>query len=127
MASLFGGKEISSTGFGLGFDRIMEIAQIEEQIMAPLFLIYTPDVKRDAARVAVSLRKSIPTVLDVMGRSMGAQLKAASGAGAKYAVILGREELDSGRLILRDMASGEQETLTQEEIEERLGPVYASD
>lgn len=127
LASLFGGKEISSTGFGLGFDRIMEIAQIEEQIMAPLFLIYTPDVKRDAARVAVSLRKSIPTVLDVMGRSMGAQLKAASGAGAKYAVILGREELDSGRLILRDMASGEQETLTQEEIEERLGPVYASD
>ncbi|MFZ2183183.1 MAG: His/Gly/Thr/Pro-type tRNA ligase C-terminal domain-containing protein, partial [Methanothrix sp.] len=59
--------------------------------------------------------------LDVMGRSMKAQLKAASGAGAKYAVIVGREELDSGKLLLRDMSSGEQEALTLEEIEGRLG------
>ena len=123
LASLFGGKEISSTGFGLGFDRIMEVARIKEETMPPLFLIYTPDVKADAARMAVSLRRSIPTVLDVMGRSMGAQLKAASGAGARFAVIVGREELDSGRLILRDMSGGEQEAMTLEEIIERLSPI----
>ncbi len=126
LASLFGGKEISSTGFGLGFDRIMEIARMEQKSAAPLFLVYSPDVKTDAAKIALSLRRSIPTVLDVMGRSMKAQLKAASAAGTGYAVIVGRAELDSGRLILRDMSSGEQETLTLEEIEERLGPVYAS-
>ena len=126
LASLFGGKEISSTGFGLGFDRIMEVARIKEETMPPLFLIYTPDVKADAARMAVSLRRSIPTVLDVMGRSMGAQLKAASGAGARFAVIVGREELDSGRLILRDMSGGEQEAMTLEEIIERLSPIYPS-
>ena len=123
LASLFGGKEISSTGLGLGFDRIMEVARIKEETMPPLFLIYTPDVKADAARMAVSLRRSIPTVLDVMGRSMGAQLKAASGAGARFAVIVGREELDSGRLILRDMSGGEQEAMTLEEIIERLSPI----
>lgn len=126
LASLFGGKEISSTGFGLGFDRIMEVARIKEETMPPLFLIYTPDVKADAARMAVSLRRSIPTVLDVMGRSMGAQLKAASGAGARFAVIVGREELDSGRLILRDMSGGEQEAMTLGEIIERLSPIYSS-
>ena len=126
LASLFGGKEISSTGFGLGFDRIMEVARIKEETMSPLFLVYTPDVKADAARMAVSLRRSIPTVLDVMGRSMGAQLKAASGAGARFAVIVGREELDSGRLILRDMSGGEQEAMTLEEIIERLSPIYPS-
>ncbi len=126
LASLFGGKEISSTGFGLGFDRIMEVARIKEETMPPLFLVYTPDVKADAARMAVSLRRSIPTVLDVMGRSMGAQLKAASGAGARFAVIVGREELDSGRLILRDMSGGEQEAMTLEEIIERLSPIYPS-
>lgn len=126
MASLFGGREISSTGFGLGFDRIMEIAQIGEERIPPVFLIYSPDVKSDAARIALSMRRSIPTVLDVMGRSMKAQLKAAAGAGTKYVVMVGREELDSGRLILRDMSSGEQEMLTLEEIEERLGPIYAS-
>ena len=126
LASLFGGKEISSTGFGLGFDRIMEVAQIKEERKTPVFLIYSPDVKSDAARIAVYLRGSAPTVLDVMGRSMKAQLKAASGAGARYAVIVGKEELDSGRLILRDMSSGEQETLALEEIAERLSPIYTS-
>ena len=126
LSSLFGGKETSSTGFGLGFDRIMEIAHIKEERKPPVFLVYTPDVKADAARIAVSLRRSVPTVLDVMGRSMGAQLKAASGARARHAVIVGREELDSGRLILRDMSGGEQENLTLEEIVERLSPIYSS-
>ena len=126
LASLFGGKEISSTGFGLGFDRILQIAPILEERRPPVYLIYTPDVKADAARIAVSLRRSIPTVMDVMGRSMGAQLKAASGAGAHYAVIVGKEELDSGRLILRNMKGGEQETLTLKEISERLRLIYCS-
>ncbi|HPW72404.1 MAG TPA: histidine--tRNA ligase [Methanothrix sp.] len=120
LASLFGGKETSSTGFGLGFDRIMQIARIEGERAPPIFLIYSPDVKPDAVRTALSLRRSVPTVLDVMDRSMKAQLKAASGAGAKYAVIVGREELDSGKLVLRDMSSGEQQALTLEEIEGRL-------
>jgi len=126
LSSLFGGKETSSTGFGLGFDRIMEIAHIKEERKPPVFLVYTPDVKADAARIAVSLRMSVPAVLDVMGRSMGAQLKAASVAGARHAVIVGRDELDSGRLILRDMSGGEQENLTLEEIVERLRPIYSS-
>jgi histidyl-tRNA synthetase len=104
----------------------MEIAHIKEERKPPVFLVYTPDVKVDAARIAVSLRRSVPTVLDVMGRSMGAQLKAASGAGARHAVIVGREELDSGKLILRDMSGGEQENLTLEEIVERLSPIYSS-
>jgi histidyl-tRNA synthetase len=41
-------------------------------------------------------------------------------------VIVGREELDSGKLILRDMSGGEQENLTLEEIVERLSPIYSS-
>ncbi|HQI55149.1 MAG TPA: histidine--tRNA ligase, partial [Methanothrix soehngenii] len=61
LSSLFGGKETSSTGFGLGFDRIMEIAHIMEERKPPVFLVYTPDVKVDAARIAVSLRRSVPT------------------------------------------------------------------
>ena len=37
----------------------------------------------------------------------------------------GREELDSGKLLLRDMSSGEQEALTLEEIEGRLGQMVS--
>jgi histidyl-tRNA synthetase len=40
--------------------------------------------------------------------------------GAEYVVIVGRNELDSGKLTLRNMGSGEQESLSQEEIEMKL-------
>jgi histidyl-tRNA synthetase len=120
LASLFGGKETSSTGFGLGFDRIMEIVQMDSQRLSPVYIAFTPDVKKEAARIGKELRKSLPVILDVMGRGLGAQIKAAAGAGADYVVIVGRDEIDSGRLMLRDMRSGEQESLDLAEIEERL-------
>ncbi|VVB72588.1 Histidine--tRNA ligase [uncultured archaeon] len=120
LASLFGGKETSSTGFGLGFDRIMEIVQIEKTRRSPVYLVYTPDVKVEAARIAIKLREIVPIVLDVMGRGIGAQLKAAASAGAKFAVIVGRSELDSKKITLRDLSAGEQESLALEEIEMRL-------
>jgi len=120
LASLFGGKETSSTGFGLGFDRIMEIAQIEEKQKPPVFLVYTPDVKVEAVKIAKQLRQKVPIVLDVMGRSLGSQLKAAASANSQFAIIVGRNELDSGKLVLRDMRKGSQESLTLAQIGERL-------
>jgi histidyl-tRNA synthetase len=120
LASLFGGKETSSTGFGLGFDRIMEIVQMEGSRTSPVFLAFTPDVKLQATKIAGILRKSVPLVMDVMSRSLGAQLKAAAGAGAQFVVIVGKDELDAGRLTLRDMVGGGQESLPLAEIEARL-------
>ena len=120
LASLFGGKETSSTGFGLGFDRIMEIVQMNSSRPRPVFMAFTPDVKREAARIASRLRESVPVVMDVMGRGLKAQLKAAAGAGADYAVIVGKDELDAGRMTLRDMSGGAQESLIIAEIEARL-------
>ena len=120
LASLFGGKETSSTGFGLGFDRIMDIVPGEESHRYPVCLAYTPDVKMQAAKIAGELRQSVPVVMDVMGRGLGAQLKAAAGSGAKYVVIVGREELDAGKLTLRDMSGGAQESLSLAEILAKL-------
>jgi histidyl-tRNA synthetase len=120
LANLFGGKEISSTGFGLGFDRIMEIVQMERSRRSPVFLAFTPDVKMQAVKIAKELRKSVPVVFDVMGRSLKSQLKAAAGAGAEFVVIMGKDELDCGKLTLRDMSGGAQESLALAEIQERL-------
>jgi histidyl-tRNA synthetase len=102
----------------------MEIFQLESKRKVPVALVFTPDVKQEGIKVAKELRKAIPLVMDVMGRGLGAQLKAAAGSGAKHVIIVGRNELDSGKLTLRDMTSGEQESLTMEEIAERLGEIY---
>lgn len=124
LASLFGGREISSTGFGLGFDRIMEVVGSVPERRLPVVLAYTPDVKLDAIRIASRLRAIAPVVLDVLGRGLGPQLKHASAMGAEYVVIVGRDELDSGKLTFRNMKSGDQESLDLIEIENRLRKAY---
>lgn len=120
LASLLGGRAVHSTGFGIGFDRIMEVAQMDTKRPSPVAVIFMPDVKAEAIKVAKKLRKSCTTVLDVMGRSMGAQLKYASSIGAGYAVIIGPKEVEEGRFTLRDMESGVQQSLLLEDIEEML-------
>lgn len=124
LAGLFGGAETSSTGFGLGFDRIMEIVQIDELKRSPVVLAYTQDVELEAIKIAKELRERMPIVLDVMGRGLGAQLKAAGGSGATHVIIVGENELKSGKLTLRNMETGVQVSLPLEEIAERLAGEY---
>jgi histidyl-tRNA synthetase len=124
LASVFGGAKTNSTGFGLGFDRIMEIAKIESSRKPPLFLVFTSDVKVEAIDVARQLRYRIPVILDVMGRDLGAQLKSAGNAGAEYVIIVGRTELDSGKYTFRNMNNGQQQSLTLKEITEMMATEY---
>lgn len=124
LASLFGGQETPSTGFGLGFDRIMEIVENVPERRSPVVLAYTPDVRKEALMLAKDIRTTVPVVTDVMGRSLSAQLKAAASSGAQHVVIVGRRELDLGQIILRDMSSGLQEALSPTALAERLGQIY---
>jgi histidyl-tRNA synthetase len=127
LASLFGGAPTASTGFGLGFDRIMEIVTIDARRRMPVVVAYTADVKHEAVKLAKKLREKIPVTIDVMGRGLGAQLKAASAAGAKHVIIVGEDELKSGRFTLRNMETGMQASLALDEIAERLAGEYPCD
>jgi histidyl-tRNA synthetase len=124
LAGLLGGKEIESTGFALGFDRIMEIANVAELRRAPVVLAFTPQAKGEAIRAAGILRRKIPIVIDVMSRGLAAQLKYANIAGARHVVIIGEKEAVAGKLMLKDMEKGEQECLTLDEMVVRLDEMY---
>lgn len=122
LAGLLGGQETRSTGFGIGFDRIMEIVDLEERPPAPVAVVFVPLVRAEAVKAAKELRDgvAVPVVLDVMGRGLGAQLKQASSIGASYAVIIGPKEVEEGKFTLREMSTGSQESLGLMEIIERL-------
>jgi histidyl-tRNA synthetase len=46
---------------------------------------------------------------DYMERKMKAQIKAADRLQARYALILGDDELNKGAVLMKDLASGEQQ------------------
>ncbi|ATU07748.1 histidine--tRNA ligase [Methanohalophilus portucalensis] len=120
LIQLFGGGDVPSTGFGLGFDRIMEICELEPEQKKEVVLVATDDTRLDAIGIARELRRKVPVYLDIMKRNFKGQLSHANNIGARYVVIVGKREMEAGKVTLKDMESGEQHQLTVEEAREHI-------
>ncbi len=126
LSELFGGEKVFSTGFGVGFDRILLAIEKEGQTyknegITAYVLPVSEEVKMDACRIAAKLRSAgIPTDIEIMGRKMGKAMKYASGLDVKYAVIVGAQELQQDSVTVRDMVSGEQRLVKIDSLVDEL-------
>ncbi len=120
LIQLFGGGDVPSTGFGIGFDRIMEICTLVNPAPKKVVLISKPETHLEAIKLATELRKYLPVRIDLMERNFKTQLSFANTINADYVIIVGENELGAGKLTLKDMISGEQELLTLGEIIEKF-------
>ncbi len=126
LSELFGGEKVFSTGFAIGFDRILlalekEGATYQPEGMDAYVVAVTDDVRIEAAKVVASLRSAgVVADVDIMGRKMAKALKFASSARARYAVIVGAKELEQGSVTLRDMSSGEQELVPIDALVQKI-------
>ena len=120
LAHLFGGEDVPSTGFGIGFDRIIDA--VNPQVPEPprLLVVPTNDARIYALHVANELRSRLVTDIDVMDRTVRAQLAYANSAGFDYAVIIGKKEMQTSKLTLRNLRTGEQELLDVKQIINRV-------
>ena len=114
LSELFGGEKVFSTGFAIGFDRILLAMEKEGQTyqregICAYVVTVSDDVKLKAAEIVSQLRDAgIASDIDIMGRKMAKAMKYASTTGAKYAVIVGAKELEQDSVTVRDMESGDQ-------------------
>jgi len=120
LAQLFGGEDTPSTGYAIGFDRIMEICEAKPVVPKRIVVVSFEDTRREAIIIAQKLRMHITTYLDVMGRKFKDQIAYANTIGASHVVIVGKNELDAGKVALKDMSTGEQELLSVEEVVKKL-------
>ncbi|MBI2869545.1 MAG: histidine--tRNA ligase [Chloroflexi bacterium] len=113
-----GGKPTPAIGFGAGIERI--IANLKREGVAvppaPAPRVYIAalgdDAARESVRLAARLREDgFYTLTAFGGRSLKAQLRAANNFSARFTLILGDEEVRTGRLTVRDMSGGGQFTL----------------
>ena len=114
LSELFGGEKVFSTGFAIGFDRILLAMEKEGQkyVNEGIDAYVVPvsdDVRTDAAKIVSMLRANgISADIDIMRRKMAKAMKQASSAGARYAVIVGKNELNENSVTVRNMATGDQ-------------------
>ena len=120
LAHLFGGEDVPSTGFGIGFDRVLDAVNLQVPEVPRLLVVPTNDARIYALHVANELRSRLKTDIDVMGRTVRAQLAYANSAGFDYAVIIGKNETQTSKLTLRNLRTGEQELLDVKQIINRV-------
>jgi histidyl-tRNA synthetase len=111
LISELGGPDIGGIGFGSGVERIL-LAAASHETPASLdvfFVTLAPEARLTAMQLASALRaEGLACDLDYADRSAKGQFRQADRSGARYAAILGEDELGRGVCTLRDMASGEE-------------------
>lgn len=120
-----GGKPTGAVGFGLGIERLMMILEKLNGSLAeaPERDVYIGSMGENgllrAQALAFALRKAgVKADCDTVERSVKAQMKYANKIGAKYSVILGDSELESGKVQLKEMETGEAVEVPLEKLEE---------
>ena len=109
-----GGKPTGAVGFGLGIERLLMILEEQNGALAETAErdVYIGSMGEagllKAQSMTYELRKAgIKADCDTVERSVKAQMKYANKLGAKYSVILGDSEIESGKAELKEMESGE--------------------
>lgn len=131
LSELFGGEPVFSTGFAIGIDRVVLALEKERpiEVEPPLDAYVMPaqeEMRKYAFGIVARLRsQGLRADVDLMRRTLSKNLKYASSAGARFAVIVGQEEMAKRCVTLRDMATGKQEVVPvdglAEAISERIG------
>ncbi len=128
----FGGVACPGVGFAAGIERLL---LTREELQAPppppprvdVYLVSLGDAAlRRQQQLAARLRElGFAVLMDLEGRGMKAQMRAANKSGAGTVLILGDNELAAGTIVCKDMATSEQQEWPLAEVATRLGTCLA--
>jgi histidyl-tRNA synthetase len=125
LVSSLGGPEVPAMGFGLGVERLLLAMTAPAESFEPglaLYIAALGDKARTFALPVAHLLRLAGIRTEIEHRDVGlkAQLKRADALRARLALIVGDNELLSGKLILRDLTTRQQAEVTVEELEVRV-------
>lgn len=125
LVSSLGGPEIPAMGFGLGVERVLLAMTAPAESFDPGLVLYVAALGEPARAFALPLvhRMRLAGIsIELEHREVGlkAQLKRADALRARLALIIGDNELATGKLVLRDLARREQSELTADQVEARV-------
>jgi histidyl-tRNA synthetase len=119
----FGGEKIESTGFAFGFDRLMNALMYEEKIKdisgaTDVFVAPISDATRPKSfEIAQKLRNAgISTEVDLARRKFKKILTFANHLKARYVILVGERDLLEGKVTVKDMDTGNQESIPVDDI-----------
>jgi len=112
-----GGKPIAAAGFAMGVERLLELLRELDKTAAPLsphaYLVMSGESAQQSGFVlAEQLRNDLPPLrlqVNLGGGSFKSQFKKADKSGAKLALIIGEDELNSGNTVVKSLRNREKQ------------------
>ncbi|MDR1733617.1 MAG: histidine--tRNA ligase [Oscillospiraceae bacterium] len=108
-----GGPPTPALGFGMGIERTYAVLQaagtpLPGKSSPEIYIAARGEAATQAARIAADLRRSGRRAeVDLMGRSLKAQMKAANKSGAAFCAVIGESELTAGKCTVKAMQGDE--------------------
>ncbi len=122
-----GGRPTPAVGFGCGLERLLlaleaQGAALPNSDRKLVWLAQHGDVaKEHNLKLLAELRAAgIATDMDLAGRGMKGQLKAASNANAAFTIVVGDDELATNVVQLKNFATGEQTSVPRDQVVGKL-------
>ena len=118
-----GGRPTPGVGFASGMERLIlnvqrQAVEVPDEEGSRYFIATLDEEGAEASiKLASRMREAgVGVIQGTWGRSLRGQMRSANSLGVPQVIIIGEEELATGALTLRDMASGDQATLPMEEF-----------
>ena len=116
-----GGPDTPGIGWAAGVERLAMLLDATPATSRPIAVVPIGDqVELAALRLAEELRAAGLIVEMEFRGKVGQRLKRASQRNARYALLLGEDELARGTVVLRDLDRGEQDDVARAELPARL-------
>jgi histidyl-tRNA synthetase len=124
LIGMFAGRSIPTVGLAFGIERLHDV--MEELGMGPasrtiataFVTLFNPDMAAESLRLAQDLRRAgllVETALDP-SEKLGKQLQYADRRGIPYALVIGPDELARGEVVVKDLRSGEQQSVVRSAV-----------
>ena len=124
-----GGKSCPAIGFSIGLERLILLLKDRDKIniesnLDIYFICFSQSSAEEAIMYSEKLKNKFPSLrikTNLGLESASSQFKKADKSGAKIALILGEEELDSKKISFKDLRTkSNQESLTFDELINKL-------
>ena len=107
-----GGPGVPGIGFAIGMERLILLLPDQAHFYGPSLFIAALGEEAQREAFALSYRfnlAGVRSMIDYEGRSLKAQMRRANKFRARYVLIIGEDELRTGKAILRDMEKSKQQ------------------
>jgi len=111
------GKPTPAVGFAIGIERIMELVKMPESTKEGYYMgAMVPDAVETVLMLANAKRKHKRVTVEYVSKGFKSHMKGADKSNARFALLIGKDELENGTVWLKDLETKEERTIPIEEI-----------